>query len=124
MTRKELVVGCLFLGTLLLVYSSKQSAALESKPQVSPFVGKIIRISWDTRNGMWCISPCHVHDCDAATGMLCISSFQGDMKDRRIWVHPSAFNNLEVITEQEANAIIERQEKWAAEQNARQLKKD
>lgn len=124
MTRKELVVVCLFLGTLALVYSGRQSSAVESKSQVSQFVGKIIQVNWDARNGMLIMTPCHVHDCDVATGMLCLSQFQSDtgMKDRRIWVHPSAFNNVEVITEEAAKAVVERLEKWAAEQNAQLLR--
>ena len=122
--RKELILGCLFLGTLLLAYSGKPSTAIESKVPASPFVGKIIEINWNIRNGMLCASPCYDRDWDVATGMLCIAPFQSDDKEKNYWVHPSAFNNLWIISEQQAKASVERQEKWAAEKNAPRLKQD
>jgi hypothetical protein len=120
MTRKEIAIVCVFLGTLVLIYSGRQSAALESKSQTSQFVGKIIEVNWNAHDGMFVFTPAYVRDCDVATGMLCLSPFQTDEMHRRFWVHPSALNQIQVITEQEANATIWRQKQANDEFQKRQ----
>lgn len=48
-----------------------------------------------------------IHDADAATGMLCLSSYKDEKS--RIWIHPSKFLSFTIATEEEANVYLENQ---------------
>ncbi|MDB5341921.1 MAG: hypothetical protein JWP89_298 [Schlesneria sp.] len=105
---------CLFLGATVLGSLNRPPVPASAH---SRLVGKIISIQW---GGILDFAPSlifRIHDADAATGLICISSYNDDQN--QIWIHPSKFLSFTVLTEEEANAYLENQATEAREREKR-----